>query len=57
VPAQAPPSGGGAQSQPVQITVQAMDAQSFLDHSDDIANAVNKALLSLHPITDTISNL
>ncbi|MEI9973686.1 MAG: hypothetical protein WDO73_17530 [Ignavibacteriota bacterium] len=47
----------GNQSQPIQITVQAMDAQSFLDRSDDIASAVNKALLSLHPIADTISNL
>jgi hypothetical protein len=57
-PAQsAPPGGGGSQSQPVQITVQAMDAQSFMDRSDDIASAVNKAILSLHPIADTISNL
>jgi hypothetical protein len=44
-------------SQPVQITVQAMDAQSFMDRSDDIASAVNKAMLALHPIVDTISNL
>lgn len=50
-------SGGSSQSQPIQITVQAMDSQSFLDHSDDIANAVNKALRSLHPLTDTINNL
>ena len=57
-PAQsAPASGGSNQSQPVQITVQAMDAQSFMDRSDDIASAVNKAILALHPITDTISNL
>ena len=35
VPAQsAPASGGGNRRQPVQITVQAMDAQSFMDHSD-----------------------
>ena len=50
-------SGNSSQSQPIQITVQAMDAQSFLDRSDDIANAVNKALRSLHPLTDTINNL
>jgi hypothetical protein len=57
--AQSSPSsaGGGSQSQPIQITVQAMDAQSFMDRSDDIASAVNKAILSLHPIADTISNL
>lgn len=58
----APPSqnsqpGGASQSQPIQITVQAMDAQSIMDRSDDIASAVNKAILALHPITDTISNL
>jgi hypothetical protein len=52
-----PSSSGSSQSQPVQITVQAMDAQSFMDRSDDIASAVNKAILSLHPIADTISNL
>jgi hypothetical protein len=69
-PAQSAPSGAGSsqsqpgsqnqsgsQSQPFQITVQAMDAQSFMDRSDDIAAAVNKALLSLHPLSDTISNL
>jgi len=58
VPAPSAPSNSGSgQSQPVQITVQAMDAQSFMDRSDDIAAAVNKAILSLHPIADTISNL
>jgi hypothetical protein len=57
-PAQSAPSGsGGGQNQPIQITVQAMDAQSFMDRSDDIASAVNKAILSLHPIADTIQNL
>ena len=57
-PMQSPqPNGGGGQSQPVQITVQAMDAQSIMDRSDDIASAVNKAILAMHPITDTISNL
>jgi len=56
-PAQSAPSGGGGQSQPIQITVQAMDAQSFMDRSDEIASAVNKAILALHPIADTIQNL
>jgi hypothetical protein len=55
--ASSPASGGGSASQPVQITVQAMDAQSFMDRSDDIASAVNKAMLALHPIVDTIANL
>jgi hypothetical protein len=49
--------GGGNQSQPIQITVQAMDSQSFMDRSDDIASAVQKAMNNLHPIVDTIQNL
>jgi hypothetical protein len=57
-PAQSTPSsGGGSQSQPIQITVQAMDAQSIMDRSDDIASAVQKAMNNLHPIVDTIANL
>jgi hypothetical protein len=52
-----PASAGSSPSQPIQISVQAMDSQSFMDRSDDIAAAVNKAILSLHPIADTISNL
>ena len=42
-----------------QITVQvnAMDSQSFLDHSDDIANAVRQALLSSNSLSDVISSL
>ncbi len=56
-PQSAPSNGGGGQSQPIQITVQAMDAQSFMDRSSDIASAVQKAINNLHPIVDTISNL
>ena len=42
-----------------QITVQvhAMDSQSFMDRSTDIANAVRDAMLNLHPINDVIANL
>jgi len=57
-PAPSASSGdGGIQNQPIQITVQAMDAQSFMDRSHDIASAVNKAILALHPLADTIQNL
>jgi hypothetical protein len=56
-PAQGSQPSGSSQGQPIQITVQALDAQSIMDRSDDIASAVNKAILALHPITDTISNL
>ena len=42
-----------------QITVQvsAMDSQSFMDHSTDIANAVREAMLNLHPINDVVASL
>ena len=42
-----------------QVTVQvnAIDSQSFLDHSDDIANAVKTAILNSHSINDVIAEL
>lgn len=51
-------SGSGA-SLPTQInvTVQAMDSQSFLDHSNDIAQAVRQAMLSLNSINDVVNDL
>jgi len=46
-------------SAPAQVTVQvnAMDSQSFLDHSDDIANAVKQAILNSNSLNDVISSL
>lgn len=44
-------------SSTVHVNVSAMDSQSFLDHSDDIANAVRAAMLNSHPINDVISSL
>ena len=41
----------------VTVHVNAMDSQSFMDRSSDIANAVREAMLNLHPINDVISNL
>jgi len=41
----------------VTIQVNAMDSQSFLDHSDDIANAVKQAILSSSSLNDVISSL
>jgi len=48
-----------ATPQAPQVTVQvnAMDSQSFLDHSDDIANAVRTALLNSNALGDVISDL
>lgn len=42
------------QTPAVVVNVQAMDSQSFLDRSDDIADAVRKALLNSHPLNDLV---
>ena len=44
---------------PAQITVQvqAMDSQSFLDRSRDIATAVRDAMLNMHSLNDVVSDL
>jgi hypothetical protein len=44
-------------SQQITVQVNAMDSQSFLDHSDDIANAVKQAILNSNSINDVISSL
>ncbi len=51
----AAPAGGQA-SAPAQITVQvqAMDSQSFLDHSTDIAMAVRQAMLESSVLNDVV---
>jgi hypothetical protein len=36
------------------VQVQAMDSQSFLDHSDDIAQAVRQAMLQSSVLNDVI---
>lgn len=41
----------------INIQVNAMDSQSFLDRSDDIATAVKTALLNSHSLSDVISEL
>jgi hypothetical protein len=46
-----------AASQQVTVQVNAMDSQSFLDHSDDIANAVKQAILNSNSLNDVISSL
>jgi cell division septum initiation protein DivIVA len=44
---------------PAQVTIQvnAIDSQSFLDHSDDIAMAVKQAILSSSSLNDVIASL
>ena len=50
---------GSSQAAPTQVTVtvNAMDSQSFMDHSDDIANAVREAMLNMHPINGVVASL
>lgn len=53
--AQAP--GTPAQGQSILVQVQAMDSQSFMDHSSDIAQAVRQAMLNMHSVNDVIAEL
>lgn len=50
------PSGPAA-SQGVTVSIQAMDAQSFMDRSSDIAAAVKNAMLNLNSINDVVNDL
>ena len=56
LPRSAGSSGAGA-GQQITVQVQAMDSQSFLDHSDDIAQAVKQAMLNMNSINDVITSL
>lgn len=49
-PAAAPPTQ-------VVVNVSAMDSQSFMDRSADIARAVREAMLNMHPLNDVIDEL
>jgi len=47
-----------AQSSPqISIQVNALDSQSIMDHSSEIADAVRQAMLNMHPINDVVSEL
>jgi hypothetical protein len=51
---------GGTQSNAapqITVNVSAMDSQSFMDRSDDIASAVRAAMLNMHPINDVVADL
>jgi hypothetical protein len=52
-------TGSGQQTSTQQITVNvnAMDSQSFMDRSSDIADAVREAMLNMHPINDVVASL
>jgi hypothetical protein len=48
---------GEARSPQVVVNISALDTQSFLDRSSDIARAVRDAMLHMHPINDVIGEL
>jgi hypothetical protein len=43
--------------QSILVQVQAMDSQSFMDHSQEIAQAVRQAMLNLNSLNDVIADL
>lgn len=56
------PTNPGATAAPqpaaqVTVNISAMDTQSILDRSNDIATAVQQAMLNVHPINSVIANL
>jgi hypothetical protein len=50
-------SSQAASAPQITVNVSAMDSQSFMDRSTDIANAVREAMLNMHPINDVVANL
>ncbi len=51
-------SGSGSSAgAPINVTIQALDSQSFLDRSNDIAQAVRQAMLTSSPINDVVNDL
>jgi hypothetical protein len=50
-------TAGGASPSQITVSVQAMDARSFLDRSADIAAAVRDAMLNLNSINDVVTDL
>lgn len=48
---------GGQQGHQITVNVQAMDAQSFMDYSSQIATAVRSAMLNMSSINDVVNSL
>jgi hypothetical protein len=51
------PAAQAQQATSVQITVQAIDSRSFLDHRDEIARAVREAMLDSHTLNDVVAEI
>jgi hypothetical protein len=52
-----PTTSAASSTQQITVQVQAMDSQSFLDHSDDIAQAVRQAMLNMSSLNDVVNDL
>jgi hypothetical protein len=52
-----PGTGATPTAPQITVNVQAMDAQSFQDHSAEIAEAVRTAMLSMNSINDVVNEL
>ena len=55
-----PAASSGSQSNyspQITVNVSAMDSQSFMDRSNDIASAVREAMLNMHPINNVVADL
>ncbi len=50
-------AGASTYAPNIQVHINALDSQSFLDRSSDVANAVRQALLSSHPLAGVIADL
>jgi hypothetical protein len=50
-------SSASGSSNVVHVHVQAMDSQSFMDRSNEIANAVKSAMLNSHSLNDVVSEV
>jgi hypothetical protein len=57
LPQAAPQSQAPSSSPQISIQVNAMDSQSFMDHSYEIAQAVRSAMLNMNSINDVVSDL
>lgn len=51
------PAAASPAPQQITIQVQAMDSQSFLDHSQDIAQAVRQAMLTSNALRDVVGEM
>jgi hypothetical protein len=56
-PVNQPATNGIGSNQQITVQVQAMDSQSFLDHSSDIAQAVRQAMLNMSSLNDVVRDL